>query len=80
MMFGPMEGSLKLPSGAEMRLRVERYVMAAGRLAVHTVAPDGGRSVWEFGDISDDGKSMVHLRLQSGGGEWRTYNRRLRRC
>jgi serine/threonine protein kinase len=80
MSFGPASGSLKLPSGSEMRLSVESYQMAAGRLAVRTLAADGGRSVWEFGSFSNDGSSMVHLRLQTANGEWRNYNRRLRRC
>jgi serine/threonine protein kinase len=79
-MFGPAEGALTLPSATELRLKVERYQLVAGRLAVHTLATDGGRSIWEFGDFSTDGKSMIHLRQRNGDGNWRTYNRRLRRC
>ena len=79
--FAASSYSFDIGGGRVIKYPVERYQRNDNTITMNWTDKTLGAMVTEFGDFSADGQSMVQMRGKTAAGsEWKSYNRRFRRC
>ena len=79
--FTPSTYSFDIGGGRVIQYPVERYQRHDNTITMSWTDKTLGAMVTEFGEFSADGQSMVQMRGKTAtSSEWKSYNRRFRRC
>ncbi|MET0499605.1 MAG: protein kinase [Steroidobacteraceae bacterium] len=79
--FAASTYAFDIGGGRVIKYPVERYQRNDDTITMNWTDKTLGAMVTEFGEFSADGQSMVQMRGKTAAGsEWKSYNRRFRRC